>query len=118
MSFFYDDPADHPDALVLEIAGRDVHWLLNKTAFERASEEGIDLGQFDEVEEEDVLGNLEALAALLYIGTLPFEDRETPSLEDLGQVITPRTAAEVGPEVMAQFEGLSDEQVEAAVGKE
>jgi len=116
MSFFYDDPSEHPDAIVLEIAGKEVDWLLNKSAFEQAQDEGIDLQEFDEVEEDDIQGNLDALATLLYIGTLPFEDG--PELEDFDDVITPRVAAEVGPRVMAQFEGLTDEQIEDVMGKE
>jgi hypothetical protein len=116
MGFFYDDLTEHPDALVLEIAGKEVNWLLNKQAFEEADSEGVNLQQFDDVEEDDVQGNLDALAALIYIGTLPFD--KGPELEELDEVITPRVAGEVGPKVMAQFQGLTDEQVEAAVGKE
>jgi hypothetical protein len=116
MSFFYDDLTEHPDCIQLEIAGKEVNWLLTKQAFDKAQEEGIDLTDFDDVEEEDVRGNLEALATLLYIGTLPFEDG--PSKEDFDLVMTPRTAAEVGPKVMAQFQGLADEEVEAVVGKD
>jgi len=118
MSFF-GDPGDHPDALVLEIAGREFGWLLNKKAFEIAQDEGIDLQAFSEVEEDDVQGNLEALAALIYIGTIPFREagEETPGLEDLDDVITPRVASQVGPEVMSLFQGLTDEEIEATMGK-
>lgn len=120
MSFFYDDPSEHPDAIVLEIAGKEVDWLLNKSAFEQAQDEGIDLQEFDEVEEDDIQGNLDALATLLYIGTIPFREagEETPSLEDLDRAITPTVAAQVGPEVMAQFQGLTDEEIEDVMGKE
>jgi len=118
MSFFYDDPADHPDAVTLNIAGKEVPFLLNKQAFERAGEEGVDLASFSDVDEEDVQGNLEALAALLYIGTLPFEGRDTPSMKDLDVVLTPRIASEVAPQAMAQFQGLADEEIEDVAGKE
>jgi len=59
---------------------------------------------------------LDALAALLYVGTLPFEPEITR--EDFDDVLTPRLAQELGPQVMKQFHGLEDEQVEAAMGKE
>jgi len=116
MGYFYDNPSDHPDALTLEIAGKEVDWLLNKRAMELAAEEGIDLQDFEDVDEGDMQGNLDALAALLYIGTLPFDDG--PDLDEFDSVITPRVATQVGPQVMAQFEGLTDEQVEEVVGKE
>lgn len=119
MSFFPEDPADHPDSLVLEIAGKEVGWLLNKSAFETAEEEGIDFNDLQTVDEEDVGANLDALAKLLYVGTIPFREsgRDTPSLEDLDNVITPRVAAEVGPRIMGQYQGLTDEEVEEALGK-
>jgi hypothetical protein len=116
MSFFYDDLSDHPDCIEIEIAGKNIDWLLSKSAFETAEENGVDLTEFDEVEEDDVQGNLDALSTLLYIGTLPFDDG--PEKEDFDEVITPRVAAEVGPKVMKQFQGLADEQIEEAVGKE
>jgi hypothetical protein len=115
---FFGDASDHPDTLTLDIAGKEVPWLLNKQAFEAAQEEGIHLADFGDVDEDDVQGNLDALAHLLYIGTLPFEDQDTPTLEDFDAVLTPRVASEVGPKIMAQFQGLTDEEVEAAVGKE
>jgi hypothetical protein len=116
MSFF-GDPTDHPDCLDLEIAGKEVPFLLTKSALEDAKEKGIDLAGFRDLDEGDVLGNLDALATLLFVGTLPFE-QEMPTKEDFDQVLTPSVAAEVGPRVMAQFEGLTDEEVEAVVGKE
>lgn len=115
MSFFLDDPTDHPDTLELEIAGKRIFWLLNKEAFEQAEEEGIDFAAFQSLEDDDVTGNLDALAALLYVGTIPFGAEITR--QDFDDVLTPRLASELGPRVMAQFEGLEDEEVEAAVGK-
>ena len=116
MGYFLDDEADHPDTLELEIAGKRVFWLLNKEAFDTAEDEGIDFGAFQELEEDDVTGNLDALAALLYVGTIPF-DAEI-SREDFDEILTPRLAQKLGPQVMQQFEGLEDEQIEEAVGKE
>jgi hypothetical protein len=116
MGYFYDDPSDHPDALTLEIAGVEVPWLLNKAAFSQAADEGIDFQAFSDLEEDDTQGNLEALEALIYVGTLPFDGG--PTREEIGEVITPRVAAEVAPQVMAQFKGLDDQEIEAAVGKE
>ena len=120
MGYFYDDLTDHPDALVLDVAGKEVDWLLNKRAFELGAEEDIDFAEFEDLAEDDVQGSLDALSALLYVGTLPFADegQETPTREDFDQVITPRTAAEIGPQVMKQFQGLTDEEIDAAVGKE
>jgi len=116
MGYFYDDPHDHPDALTLEIAGQEVPWLLNKKALSEAADEGIDFQEFEELEEDDMQGNLDALEALIYTGTLPFD--EGPTREEVGAVITPRIAAQVAPQVMSQFQGLEDEEIEAAVGKE
>jgi len=117
MGFFYDDPAEHPDALDLEIAGKSVPFLLNNSAFGAAKSEGIDFAEFSDLEDDDVAGNMEALASLLYVGTIPF-DRETPTKEELDEALTPRIASQIGPEVMAQFEGLEDEEIEEVVGKE
>lgn len=114
MSFF-GTPTDHPDALDIEIAGETVPWLLNKAAIEQAKEEGIDFTDFQALEEDDVYGNLDALSALLYVGTLPF-DTDTPTKQDFDAVLTPRVAAQVGPQVMAQFQGIADEQLEEVVG--
>jgi hypothetical protein len=118
MSFFLDDPSEHPDALEFEINGKSFDWLLTKSAFEKAEDEGIDLQEFDEVDETDVVSSMESLITLLYIGTLPFEDRETPDLEDFDDVLTPRVAAEIGPKIMARYQGLTDEEVEDLMGKE
>jgi len=119
MSFFLDDPADHPDAITLEIAGKEVPWLLNKMAFEEAAEEGIDFGQFQDLDDDDVQGNLDALAALLYVGTIPFRmaGEDMPRLHDFDMILTPRVASQVGPQVMAQFQGLTDEQIEEVMGE-
>ena len=119
MGYFYDDPSEHPDAITLEIAGKEVPWLLTKEALSKASDEGIDFTEFESISEDDVEGNLNALESLIYAGTLPFgEETETPTREEIGSVITPRIAAEVAPQVMAQFQGLADEEIDAAVGKE
>jgi hypothetical protein len=119
MGFFYDDPSEHPDALELDIAGKTVPWLLSKKAFEEAEEkEGVDFVSLEEIDEGDLVGNLEALAQVVWAGTLPFEDAETPTLEELERAITPKTASRIGPDVLAQYEGIVDEQVEQAVGKE
>ena len=119
MSFFLDDPADHPDAITLEIAGKEVPWLLNKSAFEAAADEGIDFDKFQDLDDTDVQGNLDALAAVLYIGTIPFRQagEEMPSRDEFDNVLTPRVAAKVGPQVMAQFQGLTDEQIEEVMGE-
>lgn len=109
MSYFLDDLADHPDAIELEIAGESIDWLLNKRAFEEGEERGIDFAAFAELAEEDVTGNLDALASLLLVGTLPFDLELTK--EDFDEILTPRLAGELGPVVMAQFEGLSDEEL-------
>jgi hypothetical protein len=119
MGYFYDDPSDHPDALTLEIAGKEVPWLLNKSALSEAASEGIDFSEFEELAEDDVEGNLDALECLIYAGTLPFNgDVDTPTRDEIAGVITPRIAADVAPQVMRQFEGITDEEIEAAVGKE
>jgi hypothetical protein len=117
MSYFFETPSDHPDAIELEIAGQSFHWLLNKSAFEQGKEEGVDFSQFRELEEDDVEGNLDALASLLYVGTLPFDAPIEKA--DFDAVLTPRLAAELGPKVMAQFEGLTDEELpeEVTAGK-
>lgn len=108
---FFDDLREHPDCLELEIAGQEVPFLLTKAALSEAKDEGIDLADFRGLEEDDVHGNLDALSTLLWIGTLPFNG-ETPSKEDFDQVLTPRVAAEVGPQVMSQFQGITDEEIE------
>lgn len=115
MSYFLDDPSDHPDAIELEIAGESIDWLLNKTAFEKGEERGIDFSAFTELTEEDITGNLDALASLLLVGTLPFDLPIEKS--DFDEILTPRLASELGPLVMAQFEGLADEEVPDEVGK-
>lgn len=116
MGYFLDDEVDHPETMELDIMGKRVFWLLNKDSFDTAEEEGIDLTEFQELEEDDVTGSLDALATLLYVGTIPF-DAEI-SREDFDEVLTPKLAKTLGPKVMKQFEGLEDEQVEDAVGKE
>lgn len=116
MSFFVDDPTDHPDTLELEIAGQSFLWLLNKRAFETAHDQGYSFSHFNELEDDDVVGNLDALALLLYVGTLPFDAEIT--LSDFDDVLTPRVAQRIGPKVIGQYEGLEDEEIEAAVGKE
>lgn len=116
MSFFVEDPANHPDTLELEIAGKSFLWLLNKPGFEQAEEEDIDFSAMQELQPEDVTGNLDALSVLLYVGTIPFD--LPVEKEDFDDVITPRIASEIGPKVMAQFQGLDDEEITDAVGKE
>lgn len=113
---FFGDPTDHPDYLELEIAGKSVPFLLTKAAIEEGKTEGVDLQEFQALEEEDVSGNLDALSSLIWMGTLPF-DQETPTKEEVDAVMTPRVAAQVGPKVMGRFEGLSDEELEDVVGK-
>lgn len=108
---FFDDLREHPDTLILEVAGKDVPFLLTKAALSEAKDEGVDLADFRGLEEDDVHGNLDALSTLLWIGTLPFEE-DTPTKEDFDAVLTPRVAAQVGPQVMAQFEGIADEEIE------
>jgi len=113
---FFDDLTEHPDYIDLEVAGKEVPFLLTKAAIEEAKEKGVDIQAFQDLKEEDVEGNLDALSSLIWMGTLPF-DQGTPSKEELDAVITPRVAAQVGPRVMAQFEGLSDEELDDVVGK-
>ena len=116
MSYFFDDLREHPDTIELEVAGQPVPWLLTKSAFEAAEEEGHSMADFQNLEEEDVQGNLDALATLLWIGTRPFD--LDVSKAEFDEILTPRVAGEVAPRVMAQFEGLADEEVEDVVGKE
>lgn len=116
MSFFYDNLSEHPDCLQLEIAGKEINWLLNKKAFEKAKDEGIEISEFDEVDEDDVIGNLEALSQLIYVGTLPFD--YDLNLEEIDEVMTPAVMVDLGPKLLAQFQGLTDEQVEEIVGNE
>ena len=109
MSYFLDDLSDHPDAIELEIAGEAFDWLLNKSAFEEAEKRGADFGEFQELTEEDIVGNLDALATLLAVGTLPFD--LGIEKEDFDEVLTPRLAQELGPDVMEQFQGLDDSEL-------
>jgi hypothetical protein len=121
MGFFPDDPSDHPEALEIEMAGRTFGFLLNKSAFETAKSEGIDLERFDDMDEEDVVDNLSALSTLLYIGSRPFSayGHETPeSVEAIEDVLTPAGATELAAPVMSQFGGLDDEEIsELSQGK-
>lgn len=120
MSFF-DDPHAHPDSITIEIGGKEVPWLLNKSAIETAKEEdGIDLQELEQIDEENLEEALDGLAALFYIGTIPFRENgdDVPTLEDFDDVITPRTAHRVAPRLMAHYQGLTDEEIEETVGKE
>jgi len=116
MGFFIDDPSDHPEALEVELAGRTFGWLLNKTGFDTAEKEGIPFETLNErIDEDKIADNLEALAQLIYIGTIPFRKvgKETPAVEEIEDVLTPRGAREIGPALMAQFEDIADERLQA-----
>jgi hypothetical protein len=113
MSYFLDDLADHPDAMELEIAGQPFQWFLNQSAFEEAEERGIDFSSFAELDEEDIVGNLDALSTLLFVGTLPF-DAEIEKA-DFKEVISPRVAQDLGPKLISKYQGLEDEQLPDAV---
>lgn len=120
---FFGHPSEHPDATTVEIAGKDVPFLLTKQAFEVAVEEGVDLSKLDtELDDETVEGaidSLEQLVILLYIGVIEFREagHETPSMEDINRVVTPTNADRIANEVMKRYRGLTDEEIEAVMGK-
>lgn len=109
-----DDLTKHPDTLTLDIADVDVHFLLSQEAYAKAKDEGIDLAALDQVDEDDPAESLRALSTLVYIGNLPFGQAE--SMEEVEALMTPRIAAQVGPQIMAQFDDLADEVADDAVG--
>lgn len=117
MGFF--DPREHPDKITFEIGGKEVPWLISKEALELASNEGIEPEDLEASTEDAIDEAMDALARLLYVGTLPFREagEKTPELEDFSRVITPRTANRVGPKLKAQFEGIDDEQAKEVMGE-
>jgi hypothetical protein len=118
MGFF--DPREHADKVDLEIAGETIPWLISKQALETAEEEGIALEDLEVDEEADIGEATQAVANLLYVGTIPFREvgEDVPTLEDFDVVVSPGLAQRIGPKIMAKFQGIVDEELEDVVGKE
>jgi len=121
MGYFYDDPHEHPDTHKIEVAGKEVPWLVTKRAIEKGKERGIDLDALEKLEDEEVGASdaIDAVVDMLVLGRIPFQEKghEHPNREDFEEVIAISGVEDLVYKINGALTGLSDEQLEELMGK-
>jgi len=120
MSYFYNDPHEHPDAVNIKVAGKEVPWLITKKAVEMGQERGIDFDELGALDEE-MTGSeaLDAIIDMLMLGRLAFikAGHDRPNRTDFEEAIAPNTIPKILGQINAAFAGVEDGEIADEVKK-
>jgi hypothetical protein len=120
MGYFYDDPHENPDVVKLDIAGKEVPWLVTKSAIDEGKERGIDFDELGAMDEE-MTGSeaLEHIIDMLMLGRFEFmeADHERPNREDFERAVSPNAIPRILGQINAAFAEAADESIPEEVKK-
>ena len=120
MGYFYDDPHEHPDTVKIEVAGKEVPWLITKKTIELGQDRGIDLDELGALDDDmPVSEALEKVVDMLVLGRIVFMEagHERPNRDDFEQVVGPNSIPSIMGQVNAAFMGVEDGEVPDEVKK-
>lgn len=120
MGYFYDDPHENPDVVKLDIAGKEVPWLVTKSAIDEGRDRGIDFDELGALDEE-MSGSeaLDAVIDMLMLGRFAFMEagHERPNRADFEQAVSPSAIPKILGQINAAFAGSVDEALPEEVKK-
>ena len=103
---------DHPDTITITLAGQELPFFLGRRTFTIAKKRGVDPGDIlnatMDADDEDLVDNIDAFAALLWLGVLVFPDIDV-TREEIADVLSLREIQSIQEDITAAFGELIEE---------